>query len=70
MTDLGSIQHVADSSLWVAVHRASEGDRPDAMYQDASARTLAGERGALIARKVAAPKFMAWMMAMRTVGSL
>ena len=68
MTDLGSIQHVADTSLWVAVHRASEGDRPDAMYKDPYARTLAGERGALIAKKMAAPKFMAWMMAMRTVG--
>lgn len=67
MADSGEIKHVSDTSLWVAVHRANEGRRRDAMFRDPLAFVLAGERGQEIAKQMAMPKFMTWMMALRTV---
>ena len=67
MSESGDIKHVSDTSLWVAVHRAREGLRPDAMYKDPLALVLAGERGEQIVKQMAMPEFMTWMMALRTV---
>lgn len=67
MSETGDINHVSDTSLWVAVHRAREGLRTDAMYKDPLAFVLAGERGEQIAKQMAMPEFMSWMMALRTV---
>lgn len=39
------IRNVADTALWVAVYRADESERPDALFHDPFARRLAGKRG-------------------------
>jgi methyltransferase (TIGR00027 family) len=44
------IRSISDTARWVAYHRATESDRPDAIFKDPFARQLAGERGASIAR--------------------
>ena len=44
------IRSISDTARWVAYHRATESDRPDAIFRDPFARKLAGERGAAIAR--------------------
>ena len=38
------IRNVSDTALWVAVYRAMESERPDALFHDPYARQLAGER--------------------------
>jgi O-methyltransferase involved in polyketide biosynthesis len=38
------IRNVSDTALWVAVYRARETDRPDAVFRDPYARRLAGAR--------------------------
>ena len=40
-----AIRSVADTALWVAVYRAEESERKDAIFKDPYARRLAGERG-------------------------
>jgi methyltransferase (TIGR00027 family) len=44
------IRNVSDTARWVAVFRAQETERPDALFRDPFARRLAGERGEQIAR--------------------
>lgn len=61
------IRDVSDTALWVAVHRAREGARADALYHDPLSLKLAGLRGEAIAKKMAGGEFMSWMMSMRTV---
>ena len=39
------IRSISDTARWVAYHRATESDRPDAIFRDPHARSLAGERG-------------------------
>jgi methyltransferase (TIGR00027 family) len=62
-----SISHVADTALWVATYRALESERPDALFRDPLAAVLTGERGRKIAARMSYVKFMAWLMAVRTV---
>jgi methyltransferase (TIGR00027 family) len=59
-----AIRNVSDTALWVAVFRAEESERPDPLFYDPYARTLAGERGAEIAKQVAMP---GWPIVVRTV---
>lgn len=69
MTEIRSsaeIEDVSDTALWVAVYRALETERPDAAFRDPLARTLAGDRGERIARKMKLSKMMAWIMTVRT----
>jgi len=40
-----AVNHVSDTALWVAMYRAMETDRPDAVFRDPLARKLAGPRG-------------------------
>lgn len=61
-----SIRHVSDTALWVAVYRAMESERPDAIFRDPYARRLAGERGEAIVRSVARGRSWAWPMIVRT----
>jgi methyltransferase (TIGR00027 family) len=61
------IKHVADTALWVAVYRAQESERPDAMFRDPLAGVLAGERGRKIAAAMPFGKFMEWILVIRTV---
>lgn len=39
------IRNISDTARWVAVYRANETDRPDAVFRDPFARELAGDRG-------------------------
>lgn len=45
MSDEPLIRKVSDTALWVAMYRALESERPDALFHDPYARELAGERG-------------------------
>jgi methyltransferase (TIGR00027 family) len=49
-TDKALIRNVSDTARLVAVDRAVETERPDALFRDPFARRLAGERGARIAK--------------------
>lgn len=60
------IDTISDTALWVAVYRAMETDRPDAIFKDPYARVLAGERGEEIVRTVPRGKSSAWAMITRT----
>jgi methyltransferase (TIGR00027 family) len=60
------VRNVSDTALWVAVYRARETERPDALFRDPFAKRLAGERGQLIAKKVSKGQNMDWPMVTRT----
>lgn len=60
------IRNVSDTALWVALYRARESERPDALFRDPYARALAGERGAAIARTVTFADKHAWSFTART----
>jgi methyltransferase (TIGR00027 family) len=60
------ITHVSDTARWVAVYRAMESERPDAIFKDPFARRLAGERGEAIVRGLPKGRQMAWPMIVRT----
>jgi methyltransferase (TIGR00027 family) len=49
-SDHGLIRNVSDTARLVAIDRAVETERPDALFRDPFARRLAGERGARIAK--------------------
>jgi methyltransferase (TIGR00027 family) len=61
-----SITHVSDTGLWVAMYRAMENDRPDAIFRDPYARRLAGPRGERIVRAMPQGLDQAWAMIVRT----
>ena len=46
------VQNISDTAKWVAVFRADESDRPDAIFHDPYARKLAGEKGVEIANAI------------------
>lgn len=60
------IRNISDTALWVAVFRARESERADALFRDPYARKLAGERGEQIAKELqfSQPE---WPYAARTV---
>lgn len=62
----GSIRHVSDTARWVAVYRARETERPDALFRDPFARRLAGERGEEIARSLPIHNRNSWSWTART----
>jgi methyltransferase (TIGR00027 family) len=66
MTDDKPIGHISDTARWVAVYRAMETERPDAIFRDPYARRLAGERGENIVRKMPRGRQTAWPMIVRT----
>jgi methyltransferase (TIGR00027 family) len=61
------ISDVADTARWVAVYRAMETERPDALFRDPYARRLAGEKGEQIVRGLKRGRGTAWPMIVRTV---
>jgi methyltransferase (TIGR00027 family) len=61
------IEHVSDTARWVAVHRAMESERPDALFRDPFARRLAGERGEVIHRQMGSRDYVSWSTITRTV---
>jgi len=60
------IRNVSDTARWVAVYRAQETERPDAIFRDPFARRLAGDRGEQIARLKPLGGDNAWSMITRT----
>lgn len=61
-----TIRDISDTSLWVAVYRADESDRPDAVFKDPYARRLAGERGERIVNSMLSGRKNSWSMVART----
>jgi methyltransferase (TIGR00027 family) len=60
------IRNISDTARWVAVYRARESDRPDALFHDPFARRLAGERGEQIANSMPLGRDNDWSMVTRT----
>lgn len=60
------IRNVSDTALWVAMYRAAENDRPDAIFRDPFARRLAGPRGAEIVASMHRSLTMDWPIVVRT----
>lgn len=60
------IEHISDTARWVAVYRAMETARPDAIFRDPYARRLAGDRGDDIVDTMKQGRAMAWAMIVRT----
>ena len=61
-----TIQNVSDTARWVAVYRAMETARPDAIFRDPYAERLAGEHGVKIVEGMKQGRAMAWAMIVRT----
>lgn len=51
-----AIGHVSDTARWVAVYRALESRRPDALFHDELAAVLAGEQGIELAESGILPR--------------
>jgi methyltransferase (TIGR00027 family) len=60
------VSNVSDTARWVAVYRAWESARLDALFNDPYAKLLAGERGEAIARQMPAQARSGWPMVART----
>lgn len=60
------IRNVSDTAAWVAIYRAMESERPDALFHDPYARRLGGERGEAIVRTMPRGAAMSWPMVVRT----
>ncbi len=60
------IEHISDTARWVAVYRAMESERPDALFHDPFARRLAGPQGEEIVRTMKRGRAAAWAMIVRT----
>lgn len=60
------IRDVSDTALWVAIYRAQESERKDALFLDPYARRLGGERGQRIVDSVPQGRAWSWPMVVRT----
>ncbi|HEY8947199.1 MAG TPA: SAM-dependent methyltransferase [Polyangiaceae bacterium] len=60
------IEHVSDTAFWVAVYRAKENERADALFHDRLAAQLVGERGRAIERQMPGRRLMYFVMVTRT----
>jgi methyltransferase (TIGR00027 family) len=61
-----TIEHISDTARWVAVYRAMETARADAIFRDPFARRLAGARGEKIVDRRPRGRATAWAMIVRT----
>ena len=57
---------MSDTARWVALYRAMESERPDALFHDPYARRLAGTRGEQVLAGMPKGKAFAWPMIVRT----
>jgi methyltransferase (TIGR00027 family) len=62
----GPIRDVSDTALWVAMYRAEESERKDAIFRDPYARRLAGEHGQRILDSIPRGHRMSWPLIVRT----
>jgi methyltransferase (TIGR00027 family) len=60
------IRNVSDTARWVAMYRAIESGRPDALFHDPWAEKLAGERGREILDGLPDGRSWGWPMVVRT----
>lgn len=60
------IESVSDTARWVAIYRAEESERRDALFRDPYARELGGPKGEAIAKSVLGGKRAGWAVAIRT----
>lgn len=61
------IQHVSDTSAWVAHYRAIESERPDSLFKDPFARLLVGDYALSVEKlQSEATKWTHWTVVMRT----
>jgi methyltransferase (TIGR00027 family) len=60
------IRDISDTARWMAVYRARESERPDAVFRDPFARALAGDRGERIAAALPFGDENAWSFIART----
>jgi methyltransferase (TIGR00027 family) len=60
------VRDISDTARWVAVYRARETERPDAVFRDPYARALAGDRGEQIARAMPWAEKNSWPFIART----
>jgi methyltransferase (TIGR00027 family) len=60
------ITHVSDTARWVAIYRARESERPDAIFRDPFARRLAGPEGEAMVRQMEKRLRGDWPMIVRT----
>jgi methyltransferase (TIGR00027 family) len=60
------IRNISDTALWTAFYRASESERPDAIFHDPFARRLAGPRGEQITGSFPGRERHAWAWVTRT----
>jgi methyltransferase (TIGR00027 family) len=60
------LRNISDTARWVAVYRARENERPDAVFRDPYAARLAGERGPEIAAGLRFAERNAWSFIART----
>jgi len=60
------IHDISDTARWVAVYRARESERPDAVFRDPFAQRLAGERGQQIAASMPFAEKNSWPFVART----
>lgn len=63
---MSQIEHVSDTARWVAVYRAMETARRDAIFSDPFAERLAGEKGHAIVDAMPNGRRFAWPMIVRT----
>ena len=61
-----NLENISDTARWVAVYRAMETARPDAIFSDPFAARLAGPRGEAIVDAMPAGRASAWAMIVRT----
>jgi methyltransferase (TIGR00027 family) len=66
MTQARRPMTVSDTAIWVAMYRAMESERPDALFRDPYARRLAGEEGEAMIRRVPRARQYAGPMIVRT----
>ncbi len=63
-----TLTHISDTARWIAVMRARETARPDALFQDPLASKIAGINGAAIAHQMRTRGRMPdWPIVMRTI---
>jgi methyltransferase (TIGR00027 family) len=60
------IHNISDTARWVAVYRARESERPDAVFRDPFAQRLAGKRGQQIAASMPFAEKNSWPFVART----
>jgi len=60
------VANISDTAKWVAVFRAEESERPDAVFHDPFARKLAGEKGERIADAIGFSRDNSWSFVART----